>query len=172
MTAAPTGDPELLAKHRQNPDLEMLAEKIRRIKAAGIRVKRLLMMMGLPDESEASIRKSMDYVFSLPIDDFNLSKFTPFPGTPIYESARELGSFDEDWAKMDCMHFQFVPSGMTRERLEELFTLYYKSHFQRPQVLLGYLAMLWKSTDSWRRFALNAGSFLRFARNSKRIDEP
>ena len=165
-----TGDPELLAKHRQNPDLAMLAEKIRQIKAAGIRVKGLL-MMGLPGESEASIRKSMDYVFSLPIDDFNLSKFTPFPGTPIYENARELGSFDEDWVKMDCMHFQFVPSGMTRERLEELFTLYYKSHFQRPQVLLGYLAMLWKSPDSWRRFALNAGSFLRFARDSRRLGD-
>ena len=165
-----TGDPELLAKHRQNPDLVMLAEKIRQIKAAGIRVKGLL-MMGLPGETEASIRKSMDYVFSLPIDDFNLSRFTPFPGTPIYENARELGSFDEDWAKMDCMHFQFVPSGMTRERLEELFTLYYKSHFQRPRVLLGYLAMLWKSPDSWRRFAMNAGSFLRFARDSRRLGD-
>jgi len=165
-----TGDPELLAKHRQNPDLDMLADKIRLIKRAGIRVKGLL-MMGLPGESEASIRKSMDYVFSLPIDDFNLSKFTPFPGSPIYETIHEQGSFEEDWEKMDCMHFQFVPAGMTRERLEELFTLYYKSHFQRPQVLLSYLTMLWKSPDSWRRFALNLGSFLRFARSSQRLGD-
>jgi radical SAM superfamily enzyme YgiQ (UPF0313 family) len=164
-----TGDPELLAKHRQNPDLDMLAEKIRLIKRAGIRTKGLL-MMGLPGESEASIKRSMDYVFSLPIDDFNLAKFTPFPGTPIYENVHEQGTFEEDWAKMDCMHFQFVPHGMTKERLEELFILYYKSHFQRPRVLLGYAAMLWKSPDSWRRFAGNLGSFLRFARSSKRIE--
>jgi anaerobic magnesium-protoporphyrin IX monomethyl ester cyclase len=165
-----TGDPELLAKHRQNPDLDMLAEKIRLIKRAGIRTKGLL-MMGLPGENEASIRRSMNYVFSLPIDDFNLAKFTPFPGTPIYENVHELGTFDEDWEKMDCMHFQFVPHGMTRERLEELFTLFYKSHFQRPRVLLGYAAMLWKSPDSWRRFAGNLGSFLRFARSSRRLGE-
>jgi radical SAM superfamily enzyme YgiQ (UPF0313 family) len=165
-----TGDPELLAKHRQNPDLDMLAEKIRLIKRAGIRTKGLL-MMGLPGENEASIRRSMDYVFSLPIDDFNLAKFTPFPGTPIYENVHELGTFEEDWEKMDCMHFQFVPHGMTRERLEELFTLFYKSHFQRPRVLLGYAAMLWKSPDSWRRFAGNLGSFLRFARSSRRLGE-
>lgn len=165
-----TGDPELLAKHRQNPDLDMLAEKIRLIKRAGIRTKGLL-MMGLPGENEASIRRSMDYVFSLPIDDFNLAKFTPFPGTPIYENVHELGTFDEDWEKMDCMHFQFVPHGMTRERLEELFTLFYKSHFQRPRVLLGYAAMLWKSPDSWRRFAGNLGSFLRFARSNRRLGE-
>ena len=165
-----TGDPELLAKHRQNPDLDMLAEKIRLIKRAGIRTKGLL-MMGLPGENEASIRRSMDYVFSLPIDDFNLAKFTPFPGTPIYENVHELGTFDEDWEKMDCMHFQFVPHGMTRARLEELFTLFYKSHFQRPRVLLGYAAMLWKSPDSWRRFAGNLGSFLRFARSNRRLGE-
>ena len=73
-----TGDEDLLAQHRQNADLNMLADKIRLIKKAGIRTKGLL-MMGLPGESESSIQKSMDYVFSLPIDDFNLAKFTPFP---------------------------------------------------------------------------------------------
>jgi radical SAM superfamily enzyme YgiQ (UPF0313 family) len=166
-----TGDPELLAQHRQNADLEMLAAKLRMIKGAGIRTKGLL-MMGLPGESEASIRRSMEYVFSLPIDDFNLAKFTPFPGAPLYQTIRDKGVFEEDWAKMDCMHFQFIPQGMNREQLEKLFTEFYKRHFMRPQVLLGYLAMLWRSPDSWRRFVLNLGDFLRFARGSRRIADP
>jgi anaerobic magnesium-protoporphyrin IX monomethyl ester cyclase len=165
-----TGDPELLAQHRQNADLEMLADKIRTIKKAGIRVKGLL-MMGLPGESEESIRRSMDYVFSLPVDDFNLSKFTPFPGSPLYETIRQQGTFDEDWEKMDCMHFLFVPQGMTQERMEVLFTEFYKRHYTRPKVLLGYGAMLWKSPDSWKRFVGNLGDFLSFAKSSKRIAE-
>ncbi len=156
-----TGDPELLARHRQNPDLDMLAHRLWQIKQAGIRTKGLL-MMGLPGETEASIRRSMDYVFSLPIDDFNLAKFTPFPGTPLYEQIDSLGTFDEDWERMDCMHFQFVPKGLSRQRLEVLFILFYKRHFQRPKVWLGYLSMLWKSPDSWRRFLGNLGAFLRF----------
>ncbi|AMV72132.1 radical SAM protein [Desulfuromonas carbonis] len=163
-----TGDPELLAQHRQNANLDMLADKIRMIKKAGIRTKGLL-MMGLPGESEESIRRSMEYVFSLPIDDFNLAKFTPFPGSPLYAKIHELGEFEEDWEKMDCMQFQFVPHGMSKERLELLFTEFYKRHFQRPRVLLGYAAMLWKSPDSWRRFALNLGDFLRFARSNRRL---
>ena len=101
-----SGDEELLAQHRQNADLKMLAEKIMMIKRAGIRTKGLL-MMGLPGETEASIKKSMNYVFSLPIDDFNLAKFTPFPGSPVYERIHDLGIFEEDWEKMDCMHFVF-----------------------------------------------------------------
>lgn len=165
-----TGDENLLAQHRQNADLDMLADKIRLIKKAGIRTKGLL-MMGLPGESEESIRRSMDYVFSLPIDDFNLAKFTPFPGSPIYETIHDLGEFDEDWPKMDCMSFQFVPSGMSKERMEKLFIKFYQSHFQRPKVLLGYLAMLWKSPDSWRRFLGNLFGFLSFIKSNKRLGD-
>jgi len=163
-----TGDENLLAQHRQNADLNMLATKIRMIKAAGIRTKGLL-MMGLPGETEKSIQLSMDYVFSLPIDDFNLSKFTPFPGSPIYEKIHTVGEFDEDWPKMDCMSFQFVPHGMTKERLEELFNHFYRSHFQRPKVLWGYVTMLWKSPDSWRRFVADLVGFLSFIKSSKRL---
>jgi radical SAM superfamily enzyme YgiQ (UPF0313 family) len=169
-----TGDEELLAQHRQNANLAMLADKIRLIKKAGIRTKGLL-MMGLPGESEQSIQRSMDYVFSLPIDDFNLAKFTPFPGSPIYKDIKEqgeaIGSFEEDWEKMDCMSFQFIPKGMNRERLDELFILYYKTHYKRAKVLLGYVAMLWKSPDSWRRFAGNFFEFVKFARRNKRHGE-
>jgi len=165
-----TGDPELLAQHRQNSDLDLLARRIREIKAAGIRTKGLL-MMGLPGESETSIRRSMDYVFSLPIDDINLAKFTPFPGSPLYDNIHELGTFDEDPTKMDCMHFQFIPHGMTRERLDELFLLFYKTHFKRPGVLWNYVTMIWKSPDSYRRFFMSLGKFLAFARSNERIKE-
>ena len=169
-----TGDPDLLARHRQNPDLEMMREKIGLIKKAGIRVKGLL-MMGLPGETEKSIQKSQQYVFSLPIDDFNLAKFTPFPGSPVYrtikEGGPEIGEFTEDLEKMDCMEFLFVPKGITRQRLDELFVGFYKQHFQRPRVLLGYVAMLWKSPDSWIRFLKNLAGFLVFIKTNRRIQQ-
>ena len=161
-----TGDPELLARHRQNADLDMLGRKIRAIKKAGIRTKGLL-MMGLPGETEESIKRSMRYVFSLPIDDFNLTKFTPFPGSPIHETIREFGTFDEDPARMDCMHFVFVPTGFTKARLEQLYGRFYQLHYMRPKVWMGYLAMLWRSPDSWRRFVQNLANFIRFARNGE-----
>jgi len=145
----------------------MLAEKVRQIKQAGIRTKGLL-MMGLPGETEASIKKSRDYVFSLPLDDFNLSKFTPFPGTPLYENIHDFGTFAEDWDKMDCMHFVFIPEGMSNKQLEGLFKQFYKSHFLRPRVLWGYVMMLWKSPHSWIRFMRNIVAFIKFARTPRR----
>jgi len=163
-----TGDEDLLSRHRQNVNLHMLADKIQLIHKAGIRIKGLL-MMGLPGENEQSIQRSMKYVFSLPIDDLNISKFTPFPGSPLYEEIDKLGSFEEDWARMDCMNFLFVPHTMTKKRLDELFIRFYKKHYTRPKVLLGYASMLWKSPDSWRRFVGDLGSFIQFAKTNQRI---
>jgi anaerobic magnesium-protoporphyrin IX monomethyl ester cyclase len=165
-----TGDPELLARHRQNSDLELLADRIRDIKRAKIRTKGLL-MMGLPGETEESIQRSMAYVASLPIDDFNLTKFTPFPGSPVHETIREFGTFNEDPALMDCMHFVFVPNGFTEERLEKLYGQFYAAHYRQPGVWMSYMSMIWRSPDSWRRFIRNFGSFLEFVRSSERINQ-
>ncbi len=166
-----TGDSSLLSRHRRHADLDRTAEAVALVKQAGIRVKGLL-MMGLPGETEDSIRKSMRFVFSLPLDDFNLSKFTPFPGSPLYEGIHELGTFREDWEKMDCMHFVFVPKGMTEELLEKRFKAFYQKHFLRPRVLLGYAGMLWRSPESWVRFLQHFAGFLKFARSSKRLGGP
>jgi anaerobic magnesium-protoporphyrin IX monomethyl ester cyclase len=161
------GDEELLSRHRNDADLGLVADKIRLIRKAGILVKGL-MMMGLPGETEKSVRKSMEYVFSLPIDYINVSKFTPFPGSSLYKDIGDYGAFDEDWEKMDCMHFQFIPIGMTRERLEGLFTLFYKKHILRPRGLWHYFTMIWRSPDSWIRFLSHLMAFLKFAWTNKR----
>lgn len=163
-----TGDGDLLAMHRQKADLGELGEKIRLISRIGIRTKGLF-MLGLPGETEKTVKKSIAYMRSLPIDDINVSVFTPFPGSPLYAQARQLGEFDEDWEKMDCMHFQFVPQGMTRETMNELFLSFYRSHFRRARTLLNYAAMVWRSPDSWMRFLGHLSEFAKFARTNSRI---
>ena len=115
-----SGDPDLLTQHRQNVDLEMMREKVNMIKQAGIRTKGLF-MVGLPGETENSIKKSIRYYKSLPIDEINVAKFTPFPGTPLYENLNQTGSFTEDWEKMDCMNFLYIPNGLDEETLEKYF---------------------------------------------------
>ncbi len=163
-----TGDQDLLTMHNRKVNLDRLSDKIRLMKKAGLRVKGLL-MIGLPGETEETVRKTKALVFSLPVDEINLAKFTPFPGSPLYQNIRDLGEFDEDWERMDCMHFVFVPKGMTKERLQILFKDFYKSHFKRPKVLWDYCTMTWRSPHSWSRFAKNLPAFIRYARSDQRI---
>lgn len=163
-----TGDPELLKRHRSylpaskmdNP-LENIRAMVHLIKKAGIRAKGLF-MLGLPGETEESIDKSMEYVFSLPLDEFNLSKLTPFPGAPIYNDIHEHGVFEEDWGQMNALNFSFVPKGFTKDRLEERYREFNRRYYSRPKILLNYASMIWKSPDSWKRFWRDLPLFLRF----------
>jgi hypothetical protein len=67
------------------------------------------------------------------------------------------------------MHFLFVPKGMTKKLLDKLYVRFYMKHLIRPKMLLSYITMIWRSPDSWKRFLLNLGGFLRFALTDKRI---
>ena len=142
-----SGDSGLLIQHRQNVDLEMMREKIHLIKQAGIRTKGLF-MVGLPGETEESIKKSIRFYRSLPIDELNVAKFIPFPGTPLYEDLTRSGIFNGDWEKMDCMHFLFIPMGMTLDLLEKYFIKFYQAHFMRFRTIWNYISMIWKSPDN------------------------
>ncbi len=153
------GDAQLLAEHRSHADLEMIRERVGWIKDAGLKAKGLF-MLGLPGETEATIEKSIEYVLSLPLDQFNLAKFTPFPGSPLYENIRFQGEFDENWELMNCLNFVFVPKGLSKERLEERYREFYRRYFERPKVLLAYVPMIWQCPGSWFRFIKNLGDFL------------
>lgn len=161
-----TGDPDLLKLHRSTNDLEMITKKVELIKKAGIRAKGLF-MLGLPGETEESIDKSMEYVLKLPLDDFNLAKFTPFPGSPIYEHIHDYGTFEEKWELMNCLNFVFVPKALTKQRLEERYKEFYRKYFQRKSIMLGYIKMIWGSPNSWMRFLYNLKDFLSFSRSYK-----
>lgn len=149
--------------------VEHVAGTVREIKKAGLRAKGLL-MMGLPGETLESIRHTRDFALSLPLDDLNMAKFTPFPGSPVYENIREYGTFEEDWERMDCMHFLFVPHGLDKATLEQEFTAFYKAFYTSPRAMWDKTSMIWRSPDSWRRFLANLGQFLRFARQGERYE--
>ena len=81
-----TGDPDLLAQHRQNPDLEMMRQKIFLIKKAGIRVKGLL-MMGLPGETEElyDMKEDPEELVNLAMKEANLPLLRKFRRRAINE---------------------------------------------------------------------------------------
>ena len=156
-----TGDQGLLAQHRSTTDLEMIREKVIQIHRTGIRAKGLF-MMGLPGETEETIARSVKYALLLPLSDINVAKFTPFPGSPLYNDIHTWGEFREDWPLMNAMNFVFIPSGFTLEQLEQLYGDFYRRFYTSLRILLIYLTMLWRSPHSWWRFISNLGGYLSF----------
>ena len=66
-----------------------------------------------------------------------ITKFTPYPGTPSYATIRQHGRFAEDWERMNAMNWVFVPHGLTPEVLEGYFRRAYRAFYTRPDVLWG-----------------------------------
>jgi radical SAM superfamily enzyme YgiQ (UPF0313 family) len=126
-----------------------------------------LFMVGLPGEDEAAIRRTIDYALSLPLDEINVTKFTPFPGAPIYSTIRERGEFNEEWDLMNCLNFVFVPHGMTKQQLEDLYNEFIHRFYHRHRITLGYAKMLWKSPHSFLFFMRNLPEILAFEMKQK-----
>lgn len=123
-----------LVKHEVR--IPRMLETLRTTRAAGIRAKGLL-MMAHPTEDETSLRETVSFLRQAPLDLAQITKFTPYPGTPSYATIRERGRFDEDWERMNAMNWVFVPHGLTSEVLERWFRRAYRAFYSRGDVLLG-----------------------------------
>jgi anaerobic magnesium-protoporphyrin IX monomethyl ester cyclase len=161
-----SGDPEILKKHRKFYGLDEVGQKLLMVKQAGMRVKGLF-MVGLPGEDEAAIRRTIDYALSLPLDEINVTKFTPFPGAPVYSTIREFGEFDENWELMNCINTVFVPKGMTRGQIDGLYDEFIRRFYHRPHINRGYARMLWKSPHSVFSFLRHLPQILAFQMKQK-----
>lgn len=161
-----SGDPEVVKKHRKFFELDEVGRKLQMVKEAGMRVKGLF-MVGLPGEDENAIRRTIDYALSLPLEEINVTKFTPFPGAPVYKTIREHGEFDENWSLMNCMNFVFVPRGMTKAQLENLYDEFIRRFYHRSSIHWGYASMLWRSPRSILKFLRHLPAILAFEMKQK-----
>ncbi len=131
-----SGSQRVLDVVKREVRIPRMLETLRQTRAAGIRAKGLL-MMAHPTEGEDSLAETVQFLRTAPLDLVQITKFTPYPGTPSYPTIRSHGSFAEDWEHMNAMHWVFVPDGLTPEVLERWFRRGYRTFYQRPDVLWG-----------------------------------
>lgn len=99
-------------------------------------------ILGLPYETQETMDKTIRFAKRIPLSDISVFMLTPFPGSEMYEIAREHGSIEDDLEKMNVLDVVYVPTGLTREKL-----LYYQRRFMRefylrPRIIGSYLRRL------------------------------
>jgi radical SAM superfamily enzyme YgiQ (UPF0313 family) len=114
--------------------LESVEYALRITREAGISP-RGFFILGLPFETEETMRKTMDFAKRAPLDDINVALLTPFPGTQLYDRAETYGVFDRDWRRMNKLQAVFVPFGLEREALERNLKRFYVEFYARPKML-------------------------------------
>ncbi len=143
-----SADPEMLMRHKSGVSLTDVRDTVQRIQAAGLRAKGLF-MMGLPGETEESIKRTSDFIIELGLDDMNMAKFTPFPGAPLWSTIRDEGTFDEDWRLMNCLNFVFIPHGIvSKEKLDHLYNEHVKRFYSDSAWRKRFRARIWEHRKS------------------------
>jgi radical SAM superfamily enzyme YgiQ (UPF0313 family) len=155
-----SGDEGLLERHKAGVTLDEVKDTVFRIQAKGLRAKGLF-MMGLPGETEETIKKTSDFVMSLDLDDMNMSKFTPFPGAPCFATIREDGEFNEDWRLMNCLNFVFLPKDISStKRLDELYNEHVKRFYSDAEWRRKFKKRLWQHRRTLWYMLKNLSMFL------------
>ena len=160
-----TGDPDLMQTHKPGVYLDQVGDTVKRIQACGLRAKGLF-MMGLPGETETSIRRTSDFALSLGLDDMNMSKFTPFHGAPLWTQIHEKGQLEEDWRQMNCLNFVFVPNTIeSKQKLEFLYNWHVKRFYTDKSWRRKFVSRWWQHRRSLWHMLVHLPTFLAAKRN-------
>jgi len=152
-----SGSTETLQRIKKGITREQAKAAVRLCRRLGIQTY-LFFIIGFPWERESHIMSTLDFAEELNGDLFNFSLAVPFPGTPLFTEAKELGLLGEDGSYAD---FNYSSAAMDtlyvkKERLVELERMAYRRLILRPsyilrqsgkikscQMLGGYLKAAW-----------------------------
>src|SRR5262249_13090733 len=155
-----SGSQRVLDVVKREVRIPRMRETLRMTRAAGIRTKGYL-MIGHPTEGLDSLADTAEFLRHVELDLCQITKFTPYPGTPAYPTIREHGTFDEDWERMNAMNFTFIPAGLSEDILETYFDHLYRTFYSRVDTLWGLARMLAQEPEYVRRLAASAVVYLR-----------
>lgn len=97
-------------------------------------------IIGSPTETRAQIMKTYNFICSSRLDLFDVYILTPYPGTPVWEYAKERGlvsEIDFDWSRLDVNLYRdpskaiILSEVLTNEEVIRLFEKFYRLRFRR-----------------------------------------
>jgi radical SAM superfamily enzyme YgiQ (UPF0313 family) len=132
------------------------------IKKTGLMLKGFFMLGNIgetPDTIEESIRFALD----LPLDDFQLTYFTPYPGSPVYKNITLWGRMlTEEFSKMNEYNLSFLPYGVDRVTLERAFKTAYAKFYFRPKIIFRHVKNL-REVNLWKAYLKVIWEFVKFS---------
>jgi radical SAM superfamily enzyme YgiQ (UPF0313 family) len=135
LLGAESGVQKNLDALRKGITLEQIRRAVRAAKAAGLRVQTPF-IFGIPGETYAEGLETIRFACEIDPDIASFHALTPFPGSELWERRHELGTVADDLADYTYQGAAFVPHSMTRDEIQRLRQLAYRTFFSRP----GYLA--------------------------------
>ncbi len=134
-----SGSQKILNSIGKNTNLKQIEEVLRLTSYLNIKTKGYF-MMGYPNETKEDILETIKFAKKIYLQDFQISFFTPFPGSKIQGANVALKEKPENWGSFNTYtEPKFIPEGLNKENLIELNRIAFKEFYLRPKIIFSYL---------------------------------
>src|SRR3989338_7156484 len=154
-----SGSDRILQFIKKSTTTDMIRKGVKMTKEAGIDV-RGFFMIGFPTETKEEILQTIDFAKELDVDVAQFMVSTPFPGTEMWEIAKQNGTINDDWNSFTFYAPEKMPFSSNLLSDEELLSLYkkaYKSFYLRPKFMLRQLLKVRSFVDIQRNWLAAKG---------------
>ena len=141
--------------------LQKIRDAIRWTREAGIEP-RGYFMIGVPEETPESLQQTNDFLMELPFGDFQMSIFSPHPGTQLSEQLTANGEFTPDWERDGGWEVTYVPRGVTAEEIVASQKRAMQRFYFRPSVMFRYAKRMLGTPAVWGPLSKAAVQLLRY----------
>lgn len=132
-----SGDDRMLKLLKKGNTVEINKRAVRLTKEAGLEV-RGDFIVGTPGETWESLEKTVRFTIDMKLDYAHFNKFTPFPGTELYEKLTEQG-YVFDFSKSTILDHNQVPyinPGMDKSEFSKFLNKANRRFYLRPGYIL------------------------------------
>jgi hopanoid biosynthesis associated radical SAM protein HpnJ len=130
-------------------------------------------ILGLPVETRETIEQTIRYAMDLDVFSIQVSLAAPYPGTELYEMARQNGWFAKTKDKTDIVHedgFQqssLEYPGLDKEEIFEAVDRFYRAYYLRPKPILRIIKTMLEDKDVFVRRCREGYEFFKSLRQRK-----
>jgi radical SAM superfamily enzyme YgiQ (UPF0313 family) len=170
VTGFETGNPDILRNIRKGATLDQARQFARHCKDLGIKIHGAF-ILGLPEESPASIQDSIKFACEIDPDTIQVSLATPYPGTEFYRMAQEKGYFtdsplvSENGWQMCAVSYP----GLSNVEIFAAVERFYKRFYYRPRFMLRALKKMLLDREERRRMLKEGEQFKTFLLKRKEL---
>lgn len=134
-----SGVQRVLNLMRKGTKVEQAVRAVRMAKEAGLQVVASF-VLGVPGETWEEALETIRFAKRLDPDFAQFSLATPFPGTALYQYAKEKGLLlTEDWTKYTVLKPVMRTEELSEEQLKKLIKKAYFDFYLRPKIIWRYI---------------------------------
>ena len=142
-----SADETILKNLKKNVSLEQARDVVRTARSVGIET-RASFLLGSPGETEETIRKTIDFAITLDPDQVQFNITTAYPGTELYEWAKNNGYLCcNDWSRYNMSDINMRLPSVDHETLRNYYRESHRRFYFRARVICRRLARIRSATQ-------------------------